>query len=397
MPLLIDELAKQVLEQTRIVSNGPVLAADEALRVDVIPGGGAGAQPANEALSLALGATNPLAALHIDVTYELRRDGKKLTERTAAVTTGEYLQVPTVTSGTTTTAQGLLSVAFLVAPKVRLVKAGSPPQIRAGLPVLDHALVVRITVSSPRLQDPPPTREVEIPFTVATIEVPLPMPPAVCICASDADLNGEKYLIMLPPGSPSSVSQIVQVYNTVLDGLKALESVLLLISSVLKPLELVVSTLAKVPTPYVTTGARVQDFDDFNDFDDEMSSVLIVGPTGVGVKFSDTANPGDWDDLGDNSMRSYRVIDLLQLPSHPQYGSYLLGKLGMDGAKVGELAVQVGSLTGVPPADARLGIGVFYVHNLAGADTPGDLKRYDEGDTDEPVQDDTESAMWITG
>lgn len=217
--LLMDELADQVLEQTRVVSNGPVLAPQEALHVEVIPGGGAGAQPTNDALSLALGAVNPLAALHIDVTYELQRDGVKLKESTiTAPPDAQYVKVPTVTKTTSPAAQGLLSVAFLVAPpKIRLVKAGTPPSIPAGLPSLDHKLLITITVTSPQLQASH-SRTIELPSTVTVVDVPLPIPPAVCICASDLALGGEKYLIMVPPGAPSAVPEIVQTYNSVLDG-----------------------------------------------------------------------------------------------------------------------------------------------------------------------------------
>jgi hypothetical protein len=390
MGLLIDDLAQQVLEQTRVVSNGPVLGRDEALHVDVIPGGGAGSQPANDVLNLGLGGTNQLDVLHIDVVYELQRNGTKLAA-------GDFIEVPTVTAGTTTTVTGLLSVAFLVAPHVKLVKAGKSTDVAVALPTLDHKLIVKLTISSTTgLLPANPTRTIEIPFSVPTIEVPLPIPPAVCICAQDHELKGEKYLIMLPPGSPESVAQIVSTYNSVLDALTALKTVLSLVEVVLTPLKFVVSTLAKVPTPYVTTSARVQDFDDYNDFDDEMSSFLLVGPTGYGVSFSDTANPGDWDDFGDNAWKTYKAIDLLQLPLPTEpHGPYILKQLGMDGGQVSQLATHVATLAGVPVDQARLGIGVFYVHDLEASDTPDDLKHYDN-QTDETVQDDTESALWTT-
>jgi hypothetical protein len=385
--LLIDDVASQVLEQTRVIANGPVLAPDEALHVEVVPGGGGGSQPVSDVLNLGLTGTNQLDVLQLDVSYELQRDGLPLASQ-------DYIQVPSPPTGGSTAA--LLAVAFLIAPHVKLVKAAKPLDVRPGLPKLDYKLVVTITISSKTGQLPQPlARTIEIPFTVPTIEVPLPVLPAVCICAQDDSLNGQKYLIMLPPGSPESVSEIVAAYNSVLDTLNGLESLLSALAVALTPLKKVVSTLAAIPTPYVTTSARVQDFDDYNDFDDEMSSFLLVAPPGYGVRFSDTANPGDWDDFGDNAWKLYTAIDLLQLPSDQKHGDYMLKQLAMDKAEVSKLADDVAALAGVPVDKATLGIGVCYVHNLDGADTPDDFKYYDN--QHETVQDDTESALWTTG
>ncbi|PAU47764.1 hypothetical protein CK936_16925 [Streptomyces albireticuli] len=239
----------------------------------------------------------------------------------------------------------------------------------------------------------------EIPFSIPTVELTVPIPPAVCICAQDSELTGEKHLVMLPPGSPASVGQIASAYNSVLDGLNALKGALELISIALKPLKMVAETMGKIPTPYVTTTALVEDFSDQNEFDEEMSSFLIVGPTGCGVDFADTADPGDWDDyIGTHEHKKYFTIDILQLPNAGENGDYILKKLGysleVDKSKLSELANKVAELSGVNPSEARLGIGVFYVHDLEGDDTPNDLKYYDT-DSDDPVQDDTESALWI--
>ncbi|MDX3848988.1 hypothetical protein ACSCB1_03650 [Streptomyces europaeiscabiei] len=391
MGLLSQKLAEQALEQTRVVTNGPVLGPNEALHVDVIPGGGGGSQLA-DALNLGLGATTSLDVIRVAATYELQREESAGTWK--KVDGSEYKQVPSPPA-----AGGLLSTAFLLAPHVKF-KAGTPSGIPApaappvALPKLDHKLIVTITVSSDAVPNGV-SKTLEIPFSLPTIEIPVPIPPAICICASDADLTGEKFLIMLPPGSPEAVGQIVSAYNSVLDGLNAVKDVLDLASIVLAPLKLVTGTLGKVPNPYVETSARVQDFNEYNDFDDEMSSFLIVGPTGYGVRFCDTANPDRWDDLpGDNDVKKYITIDILQLHKD-EIGKHILGKLGLTEVTVSDLATEFARLSGVPVDQARLGIGVFYVHNLEGGDVPKALKYYDNND-DSEVQDDTESAIWIT-
>jgi hypothetical protein len=385
--LLIDDLADQLLEQTRVVTNGPVLEPHEALHVDVVPGGAGGDLPVNDVLSLALGATNALDVLHVSVSYEVQKDGVTVAAADmATVPTPDPVQSP----------KGLLSAAFLLKPKVKLIKANKlVPDLDLELPKLDYKLIVTLEVSDAggRLQKTH-KRVVEVPFTTATIKVPLPIPPAVCICAQDAGFKGSKFLVMVPPGAPESVAEIVSTYNTVLDAINALDVVLKLAALVVKPLKLVTETLAKIPTPYVTTSARVQDFDDYDDFDDELSSFILVGPTGYGVTFNDTADPGDWDDWFTNEIKSYRTIDILQLPNSP-HGQYVMGQLGLDPTQLGTLAQTVADLTGVPLAGVELGIGVFLVHDLTSGSVPHDLRTYDN-DTNEDINDDIESAMWIT-
>jgi hypothetical protein len=386
--LLIDDLADQLLEQTRVVTNGPVLGPQEPLRVDVVPGGAAGDLPLNDVLSLVSGTA--LDVLHIKVSYEVLRNGMP-------VAAADMLTVPTPDA--VQSPKGLLSAAFLLMPKIKLVKASQllPSGLPLTLPVLDHKLVVTLEVTSHSGQlQKLHQRLVEVPFTVATVEVPLPVPPAICICAQDANFKGSKFLVMLPPGSPETVSQIVSSYNSVLDAITALDAVLHLAALVVKPLQKVVDVLANIPLPYVTTDARVQDFDDYNDFDDEMSSFLMVGPTGFGVTFNDTANPGAWDDFFTNEIKAYTMIDILQLPS-TAHGQYVLGQLGMNVADVNTLAQTVADLTGTTAANAELGIGVFLVHDLSGpSGMPADLCTYDN-DTTENINDDIESALWVTG
>jgi hypothetical protein len=373
-----------------VVTNAPILGRHEPLRVDVIPGGAGGGQMTNDALSLLLGTTNAMEALRLTVSYELLRNG-------APIAAGDFIRLPTPQDPQNMTLAELLSLAFLLKPKVKLVPgSGDPLDLDLELPTLDHELLVKLTVQGTATVGVKLERTIRVPFTVPTVEIPLPFPAAVCVCSAHANLDasssGQKFLIMLPPGSPSSVPQIVQTYNQLLDTVNALQTVLSIVSPIIAPLQKVVDTLSAIPTPYVTTDAWVKDFDDYDDFDDEMSSFLLVGPTGWGVQFSDTANMGDWDDVGNYGLKSYKAIDLLKLPDSPE-GQYVMGKLGIAGGDISTLKNKVAELSGVPVGSVELGIGVMYVHNLADGSVPSGLRHYDTlpGDT---VQDDTESARW---
>ncbi len=383
MGLLIDDLVQQMLDQTRVVTNGPVLAPREPLRVDVIPGGGGGGVPVNDALSLVIGATNGLDALRLKVSYEVSRNGIPLGS-------GDFLSVPTKPVGANSDP---LSVAFLLAPKVKLVKAKSLiPDIDVALPTLDCLLKVTITVEqSIGSATPPLTRTIKVPFTQTTIEVPLPIPPAICVCCEHNNFTGGESMILLPPGSPPSVGEVVAQYNSVLDAVKALESLISLLSLVLKPLELVVKTLEALPNPYVATTNKVV-FEDFgNDFDDLMTSFILVGPTGCGIRFSD-----DWWD--DN--KTYKTIDILKLlgttvAETTVPGDYIMGRLGIMPADLLQLKQQVATMTGQALADVELGIGVFLVHDLGDGSVPLELRKYD--DDEDTIQDDIGEAIWLLG
>ena len=378
MGLLIDDLVEQMLDQTRVVTNGPLLGPREPLRVDVIPGGGSGGVPVNDALSLILGSTNQLDALQLTVTYELSRNGTPLGS-------GDFLTVPTKPMGADS---DLLSAAFLLAPKIKLVKANKLiPDIDVGLPTLDCLLKVNLTVKT-TVTNPPQTltRTIEVPFTQTEIEVPLPIPPAICVCCEHAHFTGGESMVLLPPGSPPSVGEVVSQYNSVLDALAALQSLISLLSLVVKPLKLVVDTLSALPNPYVATTNKVV-FEDFgNDFDDLMSSFILIGPTGCGIRFSD-----DWWDQN----ITYHTIDILQLPGTPP-GDYILGQLGIASADLQQLAQQIATMTGQALADVELGIGVFLVHDLGSNSVPEELRVYQD-DPGVEIQDDIGEAMWLLG
>jgi len=372
--LLIDDLVQQMLDQTRVVTNGPLLGPREPLRVDVIPGGSSGGVPVDDALSLVLGSTNRLDALRLKVSYALSRNGTPMGS-------GDFQLVPTKPAGADSE---LLSVAFLLAPKIKIVKSDKLlPDLDLGLPTLDCKLTVTLTVTT-SVTSPPQevTRTIEVPFTQTQVEVPLPIPPAICVCCEHNGFTGGESMVLLPPGSPPSVGEVVAQYNAVLDALAALQSLVSLLSLVLKPLELVVDTLGALPNPYLATSNKVV-FEDFgNDFDDLMSSFVMVGPTGCGIRFSD-----DWWDQN----KTFRTIDILKLPG-TSAGDYILGRLGISVPDVQSLASQWTALTG----EAELGIGVFLVHDLGDSSVPSDLRHYDD-DPSVEIQDDIGEAIWLLG
>ena len=122
-----------------------------------------------------------------------------------------------------------------------------------------------------------------------------------------------------------------------------------------------------------------------------MSSFILVGPTGCGIRFSD-----DWWD--DN--KTYRSIDILKLIGATASdttvpGNYIMGRLGIDPADLVQLKQQVATMTGQTLADVELGIGVFLVHDLGDGSVPLELRKYD--DDSDTIQDDIGEAMWLLG
>jgi hypothetical protein len=176
------------------------------------------------------------------------------------------------------TVADLSSVAFVFVLKIRFESKLPPTQPglpEIGLPKLDHRLEATLTVSSTALSNPV-TRTIVLRFTVPTITISLPLFPAVCICSKHAFLKPSQYLVMVTPGGPSSLSQLVATYNQVIDTISGLATIIEMTSIVLTPLQTLVDTLGLTPTPYLTNDQWVKHFTSYGDFDDTMSSFFVL-------------------------------------------------------------------------------------------------------------------------
>lgn len=424
MALQMEELATQVLAQTRVVTNGPVLGQNEPLRVDVIPGGTDLTQVGITTISGVVGsATSTLSdvsPVQVAVAYKVL--SKDQSGNWVPLTTGvQVIPTPSKAKRVEPDASGapqstdlagisdqMLSFALLLAPKLKFGgRKSDVPLPAVMLPELDRKLVVTVTVTTRLLNNVSLTRDVEVPFTVPTLQVPLRVP-ALCLCANDKDFSGSKLLVLAAPGSPQSVAELVATYNNVIELLEALKSLVSLLSVVIAPIKKLADLLAKVPLAEVAVDREVPDWDKYNDFDDEMRSFFLLAPTGYGIRFSDTANPGDWDDTGDNSYKRYMAVDLLKLPDEPktQLRDHIAAHLGVSVSDIKNLRTQLSALTGVNEDKLEIGIGVYAVADLGDESLGKEVINYDKSsssDDDERLWEkttigsdgDIESSIWI--
>ncbi|MGB8649501.1 MAG: hypothetical protein WCD35_02445 [Mycobacteriales bacterium] len=373
MALQLSELAQQVLNQTRIVTNGPLLGPGEALHLDVVPGGAAFV---NELSGLI--ATSPLTAeLDLTASYQVKRGGMDVTATT--------LRTPAKPA----TGPELLSVAFLLPPRLRTVVAGrtvlaAPPLVP---PSLDCEVVVTLVVSAPGLT--PVTKSISVPFTTAQVDVPA-IPPAVCVMCPDAGWSGQNTVLLVAPGTGAEVASAIELCNEVVRILGTLQPVASLIADAVKPVQKVLDVLDDVPAPQSSNAARV-DLNDFEDLDawidtgldDVMTSFIAVGPTGTRIRFADEWSHGFWASGG----RTFELVDLLEL-SMTVEGQYVRDQLGISDSDLTALAAQLTPLLG----GAQLGLGVALCHNFDDGSVPAALRTFDGGDS---LNDDIGVVQWF--
>ncbi|GAB2993998.1 hypothetical protein [Saccharothrix stipae] len=404
MAPLIADLAMHMLDLTRVTSNAPAFGPHEPLRVDIVPG-----FQAPSALDGLLASGQGL--LRLSVEYKIMRDSTQLIEGADH----DFVRTPKPYAG----AAELLSTAFLLKPRLRFVSAAQPKELDFST-LEQHKLQVSLVITTPEITDEDgkpvvqASRVLEIPFFLPTIDIPLPLMPAVCVCSKFKNLStgaGSQFLVLAAPGGPSTVSELAATYNQVIGTFIAVRGVLDVVSVVLNPLKKLVDTLAALPEPFVSTDEWVLDFDDFADFDDEMSSFLLIAPTGTALQFSNEANPTSWDVSSDIGIKTYWPIDLLQLVDlgsdddvAKKVKGYVREKLGLASAEIEALRTAVATANGIAVDDGlQLGLAVLYVDNL-GTD-PDENPDYDRvksllyyetaGDTQEEVHDDVESARWV--
>ena len=382
---LLDDLMTQVLAETRVVTNAPVLAPGEPLRVDIVPGG----VPLADAVS---GLTSPLLAdLSLSVTYKLMRGSDDITMTTRRVPqTPDPFHIPNST--TTLPAAELLSVAFMLPPILRTRPAALPALgLPAGLPpppppsgitpppppaegTLTVTLALVVDVGSgpqPRL-----TRDVVIPFFFPQLDLPV-IPPALCLMSPDANLEGKYSVLLLAPGSGTDVAQAVTTINQIVVLLGQLGGLVEKIGAVIAPLRHLLDALSALPAPQTSNAGRVDLDEDFSEYDDIvdtgldnlMSSYIAVGPSGTVLRL------GHDDD--DDPLRDVTLIDVLDMPSTPP-GRYLLGQLGVTVSDAQAAADALTPLLG----GAKLGIGAALCLDLDSPKPDDDqFRTYTNGDS----------------
>lgn len=374
MALQLAALAQQVLDQTRVVTNGPLLGPGEALHLDVVPGG---ASFVNELTGLAQ--SSPLTAqLNLTVSYVVTRDGTDIT--------GSTLRTPEKPPS----GPDLLSVGFLLPPRLRVVPGGRPVLAPPVLvpPSLDCEVAVTLTVSAPGLT-PSPTKTVTVPFTTALVDLPA-VPPAVCVMCPDSGWTGQNTFVLAAPGSGDQVAEALAVCNDVIGVLGTLQPVVSLVGLVVAPVQKLLDVLDTIPAPQTSNAAHVDlnDFEDLDAFidtglDDVVTSFIAIGPTGTKFRVADEWDWGWWASGG----RTFELLDVLALNDTAE-GIYVRDQLGISQADLTSLVSQLTPLLGGP----ELGIGVALCHNWDDSSVPASLRTFDDGDD---LNDDIGIVRWF--
>lgn len=373
MALQLAALAQQVLDQTRVVTNGPLLGPGEALHIDVVPGG---APFVNELSGLI--ATSPLTAqLDLTVSYTVKRGGTDVT--------GSTLRTPAKPA----TGADLLSVSFLLPPRLRVVTAGQPVLAAPPLvpPSLDCEVVVTLTVTAAGI--PPVSKAVSVPFTTALVELPA-VPPAVCVLSPDPGWTGQNTVLLAAPGSGKDVAEVLALCNEVVRILGTLQPVASLIALAVKPVQKLLDVLDDIPAPQSSNASHVDlnDFEDLDAFidtglDDEMTSFIAVGPTGTRLRVADEWGVGWWASGG----RTFEFVDVLALNDTAE-GQYMRDQLGIPASDLTALVAQLTPLLGSP----QLGLGLALCHNWDDSSVPAPLRTFDGGDD---LDDDIGVVQWF--
>jgi hypothetical protein len=373
MALQLAALAQQVLDQTRVVTNGPLLGPGEALHLDVVPGG---APFVNELTGLLQ--SSPLTAqLNLTVSYAVSREGTDVT--------GSTLRTPEKPA----TGPDLLSVGFLLPPRLRVVPGGRPVLAPPVLvpPSLDCEVAVTLTVSAPGLS--PVSKTVTVPFTTALVDLPA-IPPAVCVMCPDSGWSGQNTVVLAAPGSGDEVAEALAVCNDVIGILGTLQPVVSLVGLVIAPVQKLLDVLDDIPAPQTSNAGQVdlnnfEDIDAFIDtgLDDVVTSFIAVGPSGTKLRVSDEWDWGWWASGG----RTFELLDVLSLNDTTE-GQYIRDQLGISQADLASLVAQLTPLLGGP----QLGLGVALCHNWDDSSVPASLRTFDDGDD---LNDDIGFVSWF--
>lgn len=277
-------IGEELLSLTRVVTNVGRLEPGDLLTVDVIPGTPlAGAD---------LLGTSQLLPLRVEYKVEKRTpqpDGSTATEDW----TGQTVRVPPK-PGDAAALGDLLHVSFLLVP---------PLDFGTNLPPAQYVVTVTLVVKNPSL-----SRTIEIPVKIPPIRVP-----SVAIFSSGprfepfTDDEPNAILVQTADQDLPGLDKLLETYNTVLSTLGTVADAVGFLSFLLAPLRLVAAIVGKVPFPPNVAIGQADDWTELpsdtprfwgNGFDDENTSLLLIGPTDLGMRVFDTTEGSSvWGEL----------------------------------------------------------------------------------------------------
>lgn len=277
-------IGQELLSLTRVVTNASELEPGGFLTIDVIPG--------SPLAGVDLLGTAQLLPLRVEFKVEKRvpqPDGTTATEDW----TGQTVRIPPK-PGDTADLGDLLHVAFLLVP---------PLDFGGGVPPAEYVVTVTLLVKNTDLK-----RTIQVPVKIPPIRVP-----SVAVFSSgprfEPFTDDEPNAILVQTGDLDlpGLDKLLETYNTVLSTLGSVADAVGFLSYVLAPLRLVAAIVGKVPFPPNVAIGQADDWTELpsdtprfwgNGFDDENTSLLLIGPTNLGMRVFDTTEGSSvWGEL----------------------------------------------------------------------------------------------------
>ena len=297
------DIAHQIADATRVVTDASDAAPGKLVHVDVIPGFSP-AIPSTSTLTGTLGALGALSgtlntlvdSIRIGVKITVTQDGRSAVPGTdfiatpAFANTGSSCDAATIDpmTGQLKAPSDPLSLAFLLRPTIG-------EDINIGQPSLDYVIDINLCVN---VEGVTVNKDIQIPVSLP----PLPIP-AILLLSKHANFQAfgdDGWLfVMVQAGSPvQSLDQVIATLNSIARILRGLESLLNFASNFIETLSLAAKAISTIPSVFFHQGGFVSDMDSAvgSDIDDEASASLIIGlatntltgdPTAVSF-FSDT-------------------------------------------------------------------------------------------------------------
>lgn len=301
----LQDLANEIVNATRVITDAPPTRAGQPVHVSVIPGFsptvGSISNLANTLTGGTLGSltgtiTGTLAVDKVDISISY-----SVLNGNVPAQPSDFARTPPVPPS----GSDVLDVAFLLKPPI-----GENTQFT---PAADFHIVVTIQAT---VEGFVAMRTIDIPVRVPALQIP-----AIAVLGrhsmTGTDINhfavpaydGDSpnwLLVMVRAGSPAqNLGALVQTINELMEIIQTLQAVLDLTGDFSSVLKLIAKAINEVPVVFFALG-NVKNLGDFGGFDEEASSMILVGLKDLKVTLY---NDEDFDNGGIDEDHSEFSLD----------------------------------------------------------------------------------------
>jgi len=282
------DIAQQIADATRVVTDASDAAPGKLVHVDILPG----LSPAIPTSSTLTGTLGTLGALSgtLNTFIDSVRIGVKITVTQGgdpAILGVDFIPTPTLpntgsscdsatidsTTGNLKSTPDPLSLTFLLRPPIG-------EDINVGLPALDYVIDINLCIN---VEGVTLNKDIQIPVSVPAIPIPVML---VLGKHPNFGTGDDAWLfVMVQAGSPiKSLDQVITTFNSLARVVRSLEALFSFASDFIDALSLAAKAISTIPSVFFHQGGFVSDMDDAagSDIDDEASAALIIG-LGVGT------------------------------------------------------------------------------------------------------------------